>query len=51
MKAIRVDLGERSYDVHVGAGTLPKGGALIPPVAGGHTTTGGSAGSEEGRGR
>jgi len=34
VKAIRVDLGERSYDVHVGAGTLPKGGALIPPVSG-----------------
>jgi hypothetical protein len=35
-----------------GLAEMPQSAPLeIPPVAGGHSTTGGSAGSEEGRGR
>jgi hypothetical protein len=35
-----------------GLAEMPQSAPLeIPPVAGGHTTTGGSSGSEEGRGR
>jgi 3-dehydroquinate synthase len=33
MQTIHVDLGARSYDVHVGAGLLARAGALIAPCA------------------
>jgi 3-dehydroquinate synthase len=29
---VRVDLGNRAYDIHVGAGLLPRAGALIRPL-------------------
>lgn len=34
MRSIPVPLGDRSYDVHVGAGTLAKAATLVPPMDG-----------------
>jgi len=31
-QTVAVDLGERSYDIHIGAGLLPRLGALIAPI-------------------
>ena len=31
-QTVAVDLGDRSYDIHIGAGLLPRIGALINPV-------------------